>query len=1169
MDYFELLKGSGGGTKPQEGWFSELLMECTESAKESNVDEGVDSAGVEYKIEKGQEFLYAGAPYKIVDFDDETVKAVRVDLPDKRRNWDRKGLELMFASPEDSGIGESKVDEVDETAGLGCPQCSSQDIGYVEGDVYECHGCETKWHQETGELVEESKVNESKPIKEYLDATRLVAYLDDSYSRKVFEEDPDYDAEDLWYTLGDLIAKVRKVLIIVDAYVIKHDISRVSELPGEFPTLWLETSDGFEMAAEGDYSALQELLQEVVAYGDPATHEGESSDLKFESKVAEVANLRDEASPAVDTHGQKIKKGDAVEVVGAAPEAEKGGVWIVDDLEEVATDKWNVWVHRKDDVEVTDDFWAHKLELAESKVNELDEPDLERPEKARKRGLKRKRPRKPEPDQPLGDEPEEPKEKPREEPSLEPEEKPKLKPDTPEEVPEIDMDPDREDVPPPPEEILPPEQPIEMRKEYLGRSEDTHFYFVTFEGEGGTIEDLVVADQEGVKKYSARDKDIEVTEENIADFIVDAIRDVKIAQIERSIFMKYVYPRLELYAPEEEMLEEPIEDEEFGDDKKKPFGKEDEERRIAASKTKYVSAKFLLEKWDARESKNLIEMQVIDGMGNEFAVTLADDGTSDAVVNINGREFRFSGEFASMWRDEEGGISDEGLEELALDALAMMEEDEYQVLMAKNAEETEGSKPEFVSKEEDGLVSLKTRDWKKSEKPEPEKEDDMSAPPIAPATDDVDLSRAEVVEEPIGGDKKSGGPVPKKYTEEEQWKRRQEDHDVIAGPGRQSKYRAKKGVPDQAPGESVENENIRDEIDEKVDPRRGELSKALRNKGYVILGSHTTQEGGVKSAHHIIRADTPEESKLTDAQAGEIHRIVKSSMPDATIKHSEYDVEVTVVKENEIVKGDNEMSKLSEFTDEQLLSELTDRKEKSEGIAPDPKDSQENIIKKLLEEVGINETDVAKGTKALVTLAKEALKDGDYAKLGEYAIKLAEIEAMIPAEAESEAEKLPDEKDDKAPKKKDDKEDDKPKEDDKKDDKPEKKDDLPVWLEKDDVAPEKKDDADEKKSPPHCDKCDKSHWPFDKCPGPEAGVDEAKKDDVAKAKKAKKDKEDKAKKDKKEKEDKEAKVKKDKKDKEDKAKKDKKESRIPVESTEDITEKKSMETLKDLLGLKD
>ena len=133
-------------------------------------------------------------------------------------------------------------------------------------------------------------------------------------------------------------------------------------------------------------------------------------------------------------------------------------------------------------------------------------------------------------------------------------------------------------------------------------------------------------------KYSARDKDIEVAEDNIADFIVDAIRDVKIAQIERSIFMKYVYPRLELYAPEEEMLEEPAEDEEFGDvDKKKAFGKEDEERRIAASKTKYVSAKFLLEKWDAREkireqtkglTRNVLDLLVDRGYERFFRSAL-------------------------------------------------------------------------------------------------------------------------------------------------------------------------------------------------------------------------------------------------------------------------------------------------------------------------------------------------------------------------------------------------------------------------------------------------------------------------------------------------------------------------------------------------------------------
>jgi len=33
----------------------------------------------------------------------------------------------------------------------------------------------------------------------------------------------------------------------------------------------------------------------------------------------------------------------------------------------------------------------------------------------------------------------------------------------------------RDDVPPPPDEVKEPEQPLEMRKEYLGRSEDTHY----------------------------------------------------------------------------------------------------------------------------------------------------------------------------------------------------------------------------------------------------------------------------------------------------------------------------------------------------------------------------------------------------------------------------------------------------------------------------------------------------------------------------------------------------------------------------------------------------------------------------------------------------------------------------------------------------------------------
>jgi len=62
----------------------------------------------------------------------------------------------------------------------------------------------------------------------------------------------------------------------------------------------------------------------------------------------------------------------------------------------------------------------------------------------------------------------------------------------------------RDDVPPPPDEVKEPEQPLEMRKEYLGRSEDTHYYFITTEGENGDVDDFVITNQEGVKQYSAK-----------------------------------------------------------------------------------------------------------------------------------------------------------------------------------------------------------------------------------------------------------------------------------------------------------------------------------------------------------------------------------------------------------------------------------------------------------------------------------------------------------------------------------------------------------------------------------------------------------------------------------------------------------------------------------------
>jgi len=451
-------------------------------------------------------------------------------------------------------------------------------------------------------------------------------------------------------------------------------------------------------------------------------------------------------------------------------------------------------------------------------------------------------------------------------------------------VTEQEEEPGLEEPPAPPEEVKEPEtEDMEMRKEYLGKSEDTHYYFITTEGAVGEAEDLLITDQEGVKKYSAKDHNMDVSEEGIADFIIKAIQDVKIEQIERSIFMKYILPKLEEETPEEEIIGEP-EEKEPKEEKPKEKPKEEptkippEEEPLESIKSKTCEftkifegkidlittsnlKKFLadgedlikrskeinlstagleavvskiqgeldkrekdkkttegkspqqgdkeatqikkLKEWEegedfenlgdavdtlleysgdfmdhgmgttdreyketigsmlkkmkdqfgadkvvyslkkaiastegidiaeirfwaktlgvkagslvegknpqqgdkeATQIKKLSEMKVTDLEGNTFDVHLVDDGAIDTVIDIGGREFTFSNDYVSMLRDEDGALSEEGLKELALDALANIEEEEYAELIAKGKgeeeEEEEESNPYLLSGEE-------------------------------------------------------------------------------------------------------------------------------------------------------------------------------------------------------------------------------------------------------------------------------------------------------------------------------------------------------------------------------------------------------------------------------------------------------------------------------------
>lgn len=402
--------------------------------------------------------------------------------------------------------------------------------------------------------------------------------------------------------------------------------------------------------------------------------------------------------------------------------------------------------------------------------------------------------------------------------------------------PEKDEKPVGSDSDPVPDEEEPDDS---VEKEYIGKTDDTHFYMITKPGESDDAPgDLEIVDQEGNKKWSASEQEIDPG--NPTDFIIQAIQDLEIDEITRSVLVKYILP--ELAEEDEEVPEEMTEEEpeEMGEEppageeepeEKKPF----ESRKVNEGYTSdeaisdaldnllrtlteqfgmtnsdaYKSIRLVLDesesldtheskvneshKWSiedladsfvqtyaetrASESdpnpfvddndvkaklkewadelvvgkddaaatmkdivgsrlewarlkraavdlandnqlvgdvereddfededdfeeddqseakvpddsdpedtkiKKLIEMIVKLG-DDSFDVELADDGTEDTVISINDKEYRFEKDFADLWRGEDGSISKEGLEELALDALSNMDEEEYNELLA-------------------------------------------------------------------------------------------------------------------------------------------------------------------------------------------------------------------------------------------------------------------------------------------------------------------------------------------------------------------------------------------------------------------------------------------------------------------------------------------------------
>ena len=56
-----------------------------------------------------------------------------------------------------------------------------------------------------------------------------------------------------------------------------------------------------------------------------------------------------------------------------------------------------------------------------------------------------------------------------------------------------------------------------------------------------------------------------------------------------------------------------------------------------------------------------------------YECNLVDDGTLDTVIEIDGTEHRFDGDYTSFYRDKNGAMTEKGLKELAEETIYLEE----------------------------------------------------------------------------------------------------------------------------------------------------------------------------------------------------------------------------------------------------------------------------------------------------------------------------------------------------------------------------------------------------------------------------------------------------------------------------------------------------------------
>jgi len=117
-------------------------------------------------------------------------------------------------------------------------------------------------------------LEKTQKIKELLEKTQKInEYFDPQYPEdieEVYQREHieamgvDYDA--LMKAISETFLAAVDGLNLIAKYAQKHNITTDHEMPGDYPTHWIESTDAWDMAKDGDFSAVEEHLQEIIDY---------------------------------------------------------------------------------------------------------------------------------------------------------------------------------------------------------------------------------------------------------------------------------------------------------------------------------------------------------------------------------------------------------------------------------------------------------------------------------------------------------------------------------------------------------------------------------------------------------------------------------------------------------------------------------------------------------------------------------------------------------------------------------------------------------------------------------------------------------------------------------------------------------------------------------------